>query len=566
MGSESKRAHLLNNYGIKASHVFTSRDPSFLPGVMRATKNRGVDVVLNSLSGDLLHTSWKCVAEFGIMVEIGKRDFQRRAQLAMETFEANRTFVGLDLRGLLQSRPERAVQLLERSIELIHSGAIRGPTISEAFPAAKIQDAYRTMQSAKHIGKIVIEMPKDLLDLTKEQEDKSVLGSFMPAPNFRPDRSYLLVGGLGGLGRAVATWMVEHGARNLVFLSRSAQEGPGLRSFLGELRSQGCRVLLLAGSVSSMVAVQSAVDMATAVQPLAGVINLSMVLKDAGLSEMTFSDWTTAVEPKVKGTWNLHHATASSPLDFFLLFSSQSGLIGLWGQANYAAANTFLDAFIQYRHRNGLAASVIDVGLMGDVGYVAGNKDILQSLERTGMFVLQEQHLLNAITLALNRSRPQQASSGNGAHRSVGQVILGLNITKPISSPSTRVSWKHDARMSIYHNLEQSAETSNSSNAPGSNPLKSLLAPEQSEDERTTIIAKALAGALANFLIKDENSFALDRPLESLGMDSLVAIEVRNWIRQQIGVETSTFTIVQSPSLMHLANHLRQAMADESKE
>ncbi|ORY69074.1 uncharacterized protein BCR38DRAFT_508552 [Pseudomassariella vexata] len=568
VGSETKRKYLMDNYGIDPSHIFTSRDPSFLPEVMRATKNAGVDVVLNSLSGDLLHASWKCVAEFGIMVEIGKRDFQRRAKLAMEMFEANRTFIGLDLRGLSQSRPARAAELLDRCVELIRSGAIRGPTISGTFPAAEIQDAYRTMQAAKHIGKIVVEMPDGPRDLDSEQGGKSVMESvgFKPTPLFRSDRSYLLVGGLGGLGRAVATWMVEHGARNLVFLSRSAQEGPEIQGFLADLRSQGCQVLLVVGSVSSMADVQTAVDTATAAQPIAGVINLSMVLKDVGLSEMTFSDWTAAVEPKVKGTWNLHYATVSSPLDFFLLFSSQSGLIGLWGQANYAAANTFLDAFVQYRHRNGLAASVIDVGLMGDVGYVSGNNTILKSLEITGMYILREQHLLDAIILALKRSRPSHASSDtNMSYQCLGQVVLGLNITTPISSPSTRVTWKRDVRMSIYHNLEKSTETSNSGSSSGGNTLKSLLVAEQSEEEKSGVIAKALAVALANFLIKDEDSFPLDRPLESLGMGSLVAMEVRNWIRQQVGVEISTFTIIQSPSFTHLGDNIRQAMAGEGK-
>lgn len=377
VGSEAKRKHLMENYGIEPSHIFTSRDSSFLPEVMRATTHRGVDVVLNSLSGDLLHASWKCVAEFGFMVEIGKRDFQRRARLAMEAFEGNRTFVGLCLRRLSQSHPERAARLLERCVELIRSGAIAGPTISHTFPAAKIHDAYRTMQAAKHIGKIVIEMPDNPLapglSLAQEQGqgDRSMdveSAMFKTTPVFRPDRSYLLVGGLGGLGRAVATWMVEHGAQNLAFLSRSAQEGPETHGFLEDLRSQSCQALLVAGSISNMADVKTAVDIATAAQPLAGVINLSMVLKDIGLSDMTFPDWTAAVEPKVKGTWNLHHATMSSPVEFFLLFSSQSGLIGLWGQANYAAANTFLDAFVQYRHRKNLPASVIDIGLVGDVG------------------------------------------------------------------------------------------------------------------------------------------------------------------------------------------------------
>ncbi|CAI4215845.1 unnamed protein product [Parascedosporium putredinis] len=501
VGSETKRNHLIDNCSIEPSHIFNSRDSRFLPEILRITDNVGVDVVLNSLSGDLLQASWKCVAEFGIMIEIGKRDFQRRAKLAMETFEANRAFVGLDLGGLCQSRPERAATLLNRCVELVRSNSVSCLPISDKFPAADIQSAYRTMQAAKHIGKIVIEMPDDPLDLDLDQgaESASEPLASTPTPTFRPDRSYLLVGGLGGLGQLIATYMVENGARCLVFLSRSAQEGPKTQGFVEELRSQGCQVLFVPGSVDVMSDVQRAVDAATAIQPIAGVINLSMVLKDVVFSEMAFSDWTTVVDPKVKGTWNLHHATASSPLDFFLLFSSQNGQIGLRGQANYAAANTFLDAFVQYRHRNGLPSSVIDIGVMGSVGFVARNQNILKSLEKTGMYILQEQNLLDAITLALEKSRPAQPSRDKKLHRSVGQVGLGLNTTTPISSPSTRVSWKVDRRMAIYHNLENSTEASSIGNSSQQSSLKSLLAAEQSEEAITSLIAKHLAAALAKF-------------------------------------------------------------------
>ncbi|ORY60122.1 putative polyketide synthase [Pseudomassariella vexata] len=562
VGSDNKRSHLVDNYGLDPSRIFSSRDSSFLTSLMHATENRGVDVVLNSLSGDLLHASWRCVAEFGMMVEIGKRDFQRRAKLSMETFEANRTFVGLDLRGLSQSRPKKAAELLERCAELIRSGTLRGPLVSEIFPASELQTAYRTMQAAKHIGKIVIEMPLDPFSLARAHGCKPSSNSLLSSidPVFRPDRSYLLVGGLGGLGRAIATWMVERGARNLVFLSRSANETPRLQCFLEDLRSQGCEVALVAGSVSCRTDVDMAVDTANAIHPLAGVLNLSMVLRDVELSDMHFDDWNAAIDPKVKGTWNLHNATLSLPLDFFLLFSSQSGLIGLWGQANYAAANTYLDAFVQYRHQHDLVASVIDVGVMGDVGYVADSDDIMNSLERTGMYILREQNLLEAISLALARSRPFTTTVADKTSRNFGQIVIGLNTTAPISSPSTRVAWKRDVRMSIYHTLSLSEETIPNITSPGSIPLKTLLAAELSEDEQVETIANALARTLADFLIKDEAEMATDRSLESLGMDSLVAMEMRNWIQQQVGIEISTLTINQSPSLIHLAKHISQVM------
>lgn len=569
VGSQTKKDYLKDNYGIPDSHIFNSRDSSFLPDVLRATNQCGVDVVLNSLSGDLLTASWNCVAEFGTMVEIGKRDFQRRAKLPMEAFEANRTFTGLELRFLSDKYPQKAAALLETCVEWIREGKIAGPTISSTYPAAQIQEAFRHMQTAKHIGKIVVAMPESPQDLQVELPGSAAMIPSKPRPVFRPDRTYLLVGGLGGLGRALATWMVENGARSLVFLSRSASSGSGTDGFVEELHSLGCEVHLVAGSVTSKTDVDHAVsNTLTTAKPLAGIINLSMVLKDIGLSDMTFEDWNTAVQPKVQGTWHLHEATSSSDLDFFILFSSYGSIAGQWGQANYAAANTFMDAFVQFRHHKGLVASVIDVGVMGEVGFVSRNQDVLDRLNRIGMRILQERNLLDAVALAVNRSQPSSMVAGSQAPRELGsrvytnpsQVLLGLNTSIPISSPLNRVAWRRDVRMSIYHNLERLNGGADSHKAADGNSLQGQLASMAGDEDKRGVIAKALAGALANFLIKDEDSMAVDRPLESLGMDSLVAMEVRNWVRQQVGVELSTITIVQSPSLLHLAGVVEQGM------
>ncbi|KUI61191.1 Lovastatin diketide synthase LovF [Cytospora mali] len=572
VGSQTKRDYLKDNYHIPDSHIFNSRDSSFLPDVLRATNQRGVDVVLNSLSGDLLTASWRCVAEFGTMVEIGKRDFQRRAKLPMEAFEANRTFTGLELRLVAEAFPHRATALLERCVEWIREGKIAGPTISTTYPAAQIQDAFRHMQMAKHIGKIVVSMPECVEDLQVEVPGSTVVVAPKPRPVFRSDRTYLLVGGLGGLGRALATWMAENGACSLVFLSRSARAGPGTDGFVEELHSLGCQVLLVAGSVMNRADVNQAVENAlTATRPMAGVINLSMVLKDIGLSDMTFADWNTAVQPKVQGTWHLHEATATADLDFFILFSSYGSIAGQWGQANYAAANTFMDAFVQFRHHKGLVASVIDVGVMGEIGFVSRNQDVLDRLNRIGMHILQENDLLDAVALAVSRSKPSSPATaavdttpGSGPGRSTytnpSQVLLGLNTSIPISSPLNRVAWRRDVRMSIYHNLERRNGGPDPHQPADRNSLRGQLASLSEQDDKRGVVARVLAGALANFLIKDEDSIALDRPLENLGVDSLVAMEVRNWVRQQVGVELSTITIVQSPSLLHLADQVQVGM------
>ena len=164
------------------------------------------------------------------------------------------------------------------------------------------------------------------------------------------------------------------------------------------------------------------------------------------MSHMTFTEWDQCVRPKVQGTWNLHQATSSVSLDFFLLFSSICGMSGQWGQANYNAANAFLDAFVNYRHGQNLPASVVDIGFMGCVGMAVENKALVAKLTAGGYLFLGEQDLIDALTIAIAYSRP-----GTERFMNKSQVGLGFRSTKPVTDPSTRVVWKKDARMVLSH-------------------------------------------------------------------------------------------------------------------
>ncbi|KAI9735466.1 MAG: hypothetical protein M1818_006472 [Claussenomyces sp. TS43310] len=279
--------------------------------------------------------------------------------------------------------------------------------------------------------------------------------------HFRPDSCYLLVGGLGGLGRMISTWMVENGARNIMFLSRSAKEGPETTPFFDELRTQGCEVTTFAGSVTNLSDVEGAVKQAT--KPVAGIMQMSAVMRDNLMAQMTFAEWNLSVQPKVQGTWNLHHATSSAKLDFFLLFSSICGITGQWGQGNYNSANSFLDAFVNYRHGQNLPASVVDIGFMGSIGMAMESEALVKNLKGSGYYFLNERHLIDALSIAIAYSRPGRDQL---MHKS--QLGLGIRSTKPITSPSSRVAWKKDSRMAISHHFGSMGEI-------GDNEAKSLL-------------------------------------------------------------------------------------------
>ena len=268
VGSEEKVQFLMDQFGIPRNRIFNSRTAAFLPDILRETNGRGVDVVLNSLAGQLLHASWDCVANFGRMIELGKRDLLTNGTLNMMPFAGNRTFSGVDLLQLSKECPEKFDDLFRRFIELCEEGKINPIRPLTRFSATKITDAFRYMQQGVHMGKILAEMPQDPGELARTKSEASV--------SFSPHVSYLLVGGLGGIGRAISTWVVENGARHLVYLSRSAGRSEGDKSFLEELQAQGCSAVCVQGSVAELADVETAV--AKCPKPIAGVLQLSMSL------------------------------------------------------------------------------------------------------------------------------------------------------------------------------------------------------------------------------------------------------------------------------------------------
>jgi NAD(P)-dependent dehydrogenase (short-subunit alcohol dehydrogenase family) len=257
----------------------------------------------------------------------------------------------------------------------------------KTFSAASIHEAFRYMQQGQHVGKVVVSMrdSSEDVDFGSAVEDRKKL------TRFDGSAFYLLVGGLGGLGRSISTWMVERGARHLIYLSRSAgATSEDHQNFIRELDSMGCSVQLVQGSVTNAENVTRAVDLTQG--HLKSILQMSMVLRDQALPRMSLEEWNTAVMPKVAGTWNLYYATisAKAPLDFFVLFSSISGVIGQPGQANSAGANTFLDAFVQYRNVLGLPVSTVDIGAVEEAGYGARNESLLRRLKNSGAYDISQ--------------------------------------------------------------------------------------------------------------------------------------------------------------------------------
>jgi KR domain/Phosphopantetheine attachment site len=297
------------------------------------------------------------------------------------------------------------------------------------------------------------------------------------------------------------------------------------------------------------------------------------MIKDTAMSDMSWDQWQAAVQPKVQGTWNLHNAVLhqAEPLDFFFLFSSAGAMSGQWGQANYNAGNTFLDAFVQYRHSLGLPASTVNIGVIEDIGYVSRNQEVFDSLRATAQYMLGEKELLESIELMLKRSHPSydsKRSSPSGVRRYVnaGQIGIGMRSVLPITSPSNRTIWRKDPRMLVYRNLE-THETSSDSSGDGElnqflKEISSNMALLKSPSS-ALLLAREIGKTLYGFMMRNEEEADLTAPLATMGIDSLISIELRNWMRRKVGVELTVLEIVRAENVGQLGEYAQAKLVEK---
>lgn len=272
MSTEEKKDYLVNTFGVKASNIFNSRDTSFEEGVLVATNGNGVDVVLNSLTGDLLHASWRCCAPFGRFIEIGKRDLIDDGQLAMNGFLKNLTFSAFDLSNIYNDGgPDSQklwADLLDQVFELYRGKKISKIEPIKVFDVSTVVNALRHFSSRNRMGKVAVSL---------ENNDTSLnVQSFKYKSKFDPAKVYIMVGCLGGLGRSMAKWMMGRGACKFVFLGRSGIDKPSARRVVEDLTSNGAQCEVVRGDVCNMRDVQSLVDRVDGF--IGGVIQAAMGL------------------------------------------------------------------------------------------------------------------------------------------------------------------------------------------------------------------------------------------------------------------------------------------------
>ncbi|KAH6851192.1 PKS01 highly reducing polyketide synthase [Chaetomium sp. MPI-CAGE-AT-0009] len=555
VGSEGKRRLVREVYGVGEERIFSSRDAGeFGRGVMRATGGRGVDVVLNSLPGEALRQSWYCVAPWGTFVEIGVRDIMDNGRLEMRPFLGERTFTFFDLRKVMLERPALMGEILKGVFGLLREGAVRPVSPVVVFPAGEVESAFRLMQSGQHVGKIVLsfEDGKQTVPLWRS------LSPFRPVVRLDPDATYLLAGGLGGLGRSLSGMLIDHGARRLCFLSRSAgaAERPAARELVRQLEDRGVQVLVLPCDVADAAGVRQAVDKcAEQLGRVAGVIQCAMVLRDGLFRNMTYSDWTESTRPKIHGTWNLHAALPD--VDFFISLASFTAIFGSRGVANYAAGSTYQDAIAHFRRGQGKHAATVDVSIVKDAGVLAETGMTQGLKDLAGPYGLDQHEVAELVWLAI---------SGDVAGRGSPQIVTGIATGGSVVAGGFEAPWYlDDPKFAIMAQTGLKGH-SKASTTGSVDDVQGQLSRAKTLEEATRVVMEALVDRVAKMLQTTAGEIDTNRYLHSYGIDSLVAIETVNWVLKVCAAQVTVFDIMAAVPIAATARKIAISSSATPKE
>jgi NADPH:quinone reductase-like Zn-dependent oxidoreductase/acyl carrier protein len=526
-GNDTKRS-FLRSLGVQ--HVLDSRSLAFADQVFAETNGEGVDVVLNSLSGDFIPNSMAILAPYGRFLEIGKRDIYQNRQIGLEPFRRNLAFFAIDLERMFVERPKLIGSLLRQIVGRVAAGELQ-PLPMQIFPIADVDDAFHMMEQARHIGKIVVSVT--------ERETVPIAPAAHRSAPIRADATYLITGGFGGLGLSVAQWLADQGARQVVLVGRSGAPASA-QPAIDVLSRAGVNVVALAADVTRSDDVTRVLTyIRQHLPPLRGVIHAVGILDDGILLQQSAQRFRTVVQPKVDGAWNLHAqtlgATDTPPLDFFVLFSSVTSVLGSPGQSNYAAANAFLDALAHARRAAGLPALSINWCPWSAVGMAA-------RLEQRGQQALRG---LRAIT-------PQQGVMALGAllREDTAQVgVMSFNAAEWIAAyPASAHS--NQLALLATSEPEQPATTS---------VRDSLLAVEPGRRRRIAL-ETYVREQVSHVLRLAPSRIGITTPLRNLGFDSLMSLELRNRLEAGLQLSLSASLTWNYPTIEVLVPYLAERM------
>lgn len=502
----------LQQLGIK--HIYNSRTPAFAEQILADTAGDGVDLILNSLTGPgFIEANLAALATDGHLLELGKRDVWRVEEVAAARPDVDFTLI--DLIEVGQQQPELLQTMLIALMALFAENKLQALPY-RAFPIQQAVAAFRFMQQAKHVGKIVLTLPTQT------------------ATQLHADATYLITGGLGGLGLAVARWLAEEGAGHLVLVGRS-QPSADAQARLDALAALGTVVTVAQADVTDFVQMKRLIAGIDKEYPLRGVIHCVGVLDDGLLPQQNWTRFANVLAPKMQGAWHLHECTKASALDFFILFSSVASLFGNQGQANHAAANAFLDAFVHFRQARGLPALSINWGGWSEIGSAA--KLIEQSREQLlaqGIGSISTEQGISAFAALITQNLTQVSVAPINWQRFIQPDRLSPFLVEIASQAS--LSAPEPVDIAEQRSIRQELED---------------VAVEQRHEILTTYLQQEVCHIAQMPDLPNPQSGFTD-----IGMDSLMTIELRRRLEKGLEISLPSTIAFEYPTIDALVTYL----------
>ncbi|KAK3994454.1 hypothetical protein QBC44DRAFT_286263 [Cladorrhinum sp. PSN332] len=519
-----------------------------------------------SLSLDILSTIANDGARL-FLVSADKSSIDWQA-LAAVIVSKNLTVTYLDAHSVLRNASSSVSGALAETIRLLQNRVVE-PIPSKAFDLSQFVEAaqFADQQQQRAV-------------LTLDPETTVVPIQSLPSPplTFNSNASYILVGCLGGLGRSLTNWMVSRGARHFIFLSRSGADKAEAASTVAELeylstvQNLGLTIQVVRGDVSKRQDVAAAIT--SAKFPIKGVVQAAMVLKDALFASMSLEQFNSVIRPKVQGSIHLHELLKDQDLDFFVMTSSVLGAIGAATQANYSAANAFLDAMARHRQSLGLQATSIALGMILDVGHVEEHPEVEKALKRNGMYGISHLEYIKTMETACRRRDLSKApywgyDNGAGAH-----IVTGTDPTR-VSRAGGKGLWLADNRLRGLVLSMLGAEADKQGAAGGADQasgptiaarIKDAASSEEGSKGVKALVQQLLMERLSKLVLLPVAKMSAGKPLSLYGMDSMISAELRNWAWKEMRADVPFMSLLdQALTFEGLAEQVVELMDPELK-
>ncbi|KKP02218.1 KR domain-containing protein [Trichoderma harzianum] len=551
--TDDEAAFLEKQFGLKTENILRPSNGLVSEQLEKLTNGHGADVVFSAGSVDSndAHEAWRTIASFGRFVDSGRKDNLSRNVLDGIPVQKSASYLPFDIIEALGSKPKLLARLLPAIVEIAKQPSA-APGATKAIELADLDKAVAAYSDAFGSVKSVVEYQASVTPIQTLPTRTKL--------QFNADSTYLLVGCLGGLGRSLTSWMMESGARRFTFLSRSGADQPSAAKLVADLEAAGAIVQVVRGDATSRDDVVRAVNGIPAENPIKGVVHAAMVLRDALFHSMTYEAWKQSTNPKVVGAQNLHSVLAETPLDFFVMTSSVSGILGTPGQGNYAAANAYLDSLARFRHTQSKApATSVVLPMVLGVGVVAENVELEDALKRKGMYGVDEEHLLQSFEAAM---------ISNTLETVPDHVVVGLDpalLQKAVNDAAAVDSfWLEDARFShMVHDINSSADDAGA--GAGGQSIVATIKAAETLAEAITAVNEHFVDKLARMLmLNPEDVDPENGSIASYGIDSMIGAELRNWIFKEYKMDVP-FQQLLGPTLT-ICKFAAQVCAAQGRE